>query len=221
MAWLFKVMKGKILQQRLLYPTRLIQINWRNEKLSRQAKIKRIKHHKTSFTTNTKGTSLGRHTRERNDLYKTNPKQLRKRFILLLFSCSVVSNSLRPHGLQHTRLPCPSLSTRACSNSCILSRWSHLTFSSCHPLLLPSIFPIIKVFSNKSALHIKWARYWSLSFSIGSSKEYSVLISFRIDWLDLLAVQGTLKSLLQHHSSKASILWCSASLLSHPCCCSC
>ena len=91
----------------------------------------------------------------------------------------------------------------------------------CHPLLLPSIFPIIKVFSNKSALHIKWARYWSLSFSIGSSKEYSVLISFRIDWLDLLAVQGTLKSLLQHHSSKASILWCSASLLSHPCCCSC
>ena len=83
-------------------------------------------------------------------------------------------------------------------------------FILCHPLLLPSNFPSIKVFSNNSALHIKWARYWSLSFSIGSSKEYSVLISFRIDWLDLLAVQGTLKSLLQHHSSKASILWCSA-----------
>ena len=94
-------MKGKILQQRLLYPTRPIQIYWRNQKLSRQAKNKRIKHRKTSFTTNTKGTSLGRHTRERNDLYKTNPKQLRKWFILLLlFSCSVMSNSLQPHGSQ-------------------------------------------------------------------------------------------------------------------------
>ena len=81
----------------------------------------------------------------------------------------------------------------------------------CRPLLLlPSIFPSNKVFSNESVLHIRWPKYWSFSFSISPSNEYSGLISFRIDWLDLLAVQGTLKSLLQHHSSKASILWHSA-----------
>ena len=78
----------------------------------------------------------------------------------------------------------------------------------CRPLLLlPSIFPSIRVFSNESALHITWTKYWCFSFSISPSSEYSGLISFRIDWLDLLAVQGTLKSLLQHHSSKPSILW--------------
>ena len=90
----------------------------------------------------------------------------------------------------------------------------------CHPLLLPpSNFPSIRVFSNESVLHISWPKYWSFSFSISPSNEYSGLISFRTDWLDLLAVQGTLKSLLQHHSSKASILWCSAFFvvqLSHP-----
>ena len=81
----------------------------------------------------------------------------------------------------------------------------------CHPLLLlPSIFPSIGVFSNESALHIRWPKYWSFSFIISPSNEYSGLISFRIDWLDLLAVQGTLKCLLQNHSSKASVLWCSA-----------
>ena len=80
----------------------------------------------------------------------------------------------------------------------------------CHPLLLPSIFPSIRVFSNELALCTRWPKYWSFSFSISPSKEYSGLISFRMDWLDLLAVQGTLKSLLQHHSSKASILQCSA-----------
>ena len=80
----------------------------------------------------------------------------------------------------------------------------------CRPLLLPSIFPSIRVFSNESALHIRWPKYWSFSFSISPSNEYSGLISFTMDWLDLLAVQGTLKSLLQHHSSKASILRCSA-----------
>ena len=89
-----------------------------------------------------------------------------------------------------------------------------------HPLLLlPSIFPSLRVFSSESALHIKWPKYWSFSFNISPSNEHSGLISFRIDWLDLLAVQGTLKSLLQHHSSKASILWCSAFFivqLSHP-----
>ena len=80
----------------------------------------------------------------------------------------------------------------------------------CHPLLLPSIFPSIRVFSNGSVLCIRWPKYWSFSFNISLSNEHSGLISFRMDWLDLLAVQGTLKSLLQHYSSKASILWCSA-----------
>ena len=83
----------------------------------------------------------------------------------------------------------------------------------CHPLLLPSIFPSIRVFSNESVLRIRWPKYWSFSFSISPSNEYPGLISFRMDWLDLLAVQGTLKSLLQHHSSKASILWGSASFI--------
>ena len=90
----------------------------------------------------------------------------------------------------------------------------------CRPLLLlPSIFPSIKVFSNESVLRIRWPKYWSFSFSISPSNEYSGLISFGMDWLDFLAVQGTLKSLLQYHSSKASILWCSAFFivqLSHP-----
>ena len=90
----------------------------------------------------------------------------------------------------------------------------------CCPLLLPpSIFPSIRLFSNESVLRIRWPNYWSFSFSISPSNEYSGLISFRMDWLDLLAVQGTVKSLLQHHSSKASILWCSAFFtvqLSHP-----
>ena len=89
----------------------------------------------------------------------------------------------------------------------------------CHPLLPPSILPSIRVFSNESVLHIRWPNYWSFSFSISLSNEYSGLISFRMDWLDLLAVQGSLKSLLQHHSLKASILQCSALFpvqLSHP-----
>ena len=95
---------------------------------------------------------------------------------------------------------------------------SHLIL--CRPLLLlPSIFPSIRVFSNESVLHIRWPKYWSFSFSISASNEHPGLISFRMDWVDLLAVQGTLKSLLQHHSSKASILWCSAFIIvqiSHP-----
>ena len=95
---------------------------------------------------------------------------------------------------------------------------SHLTL--CNPLLLPpSILPSIRVFSNESALHIRWQKYWSFNFNISPSNEHPALISFRMDWLDLLAVQGTLKSLLQHHSSKASILWRSAFFiiqLSHP-----
>jgi len=124
-----------------------------------------------------------------------------------LFSRSVVSDSLRPHGLQHARLPCPSPFPGACSNS--VMPFNHLIL--CHPLLLlPSVFPSIRVFSSESTLCIRWPKYWSFSFSISPSNEYSRFVSFRIDWFDLLAVQGTLKSLLQHHSSKASILWCSA-----------
>ena len=138
-------------------------------------------------------------------------------WLLMLFSRSVKSDSWWPHGLQHTRLPCPSPSPRACSHS---RPSNHLVF--CHPLLLPpSTFPSIRVFSNESALHIRWPKYQSFSFSISPSNEYSGLISFRMDWLDLLAVQGTLKSLLksQHHSSKGSNLQCSAFFivqLSHP-----
>ena len=120
--------------------------------------------------------------------------------------------SLPPHGLQHTRLPCPSPLPRVCSNSYPLSQCCYLTISSFATplLLLPSIFPSIRGFSNESALHIGWPKYWSFSFSISPSNEYSGLISFRIDWFDLVAVQETLKSLLQHQNLKASILQCLA-----------
>ena len=137
--------------------------------------------------------------------------------LLLLFSHSVLSDYLQPHGLQHTRLPCPSPSPRACSNSCLLSS-NHLIL--CHPLLLlPSMFPSTRVFSYEPALHIRWPKYWNFSFSICPSNEYSGLISFRIDWFELFSVQGTLKSLLQHHRLRASTLQCSAFFmvhLSHP-----
>ena len=123
------------------------------------------------------------------------------------FSRLVVSDSFRPHGLQHARWPCPSPTPGACSNSCPSSQWCHPDhLILCYPfLLLPSIFPRIRVFPNESVLHIRWPLYWNFSFSISPSNEYSGLISFRMDWLDLLAIQGALKSLLQHHSSKASI----------------
>ena len=234
--------------------------------------------------------------------------------ISVQFTCSVMSDSLQSHGLQHTRLPCPSPSPGACSNSRTLSRWCHPTTSSsvtpfsllqsfpasgsypvsllfasggkvlelqlqhqsfqwifrgadyhpvdlseifaasltaahqaslsitnswsllklmpiesvmpsnhlilCPPLLLPpSIFPSVRVFSNESVLHVRWPNYWSFSFSISPSNEYSRLISFRMDWVDLLTVQGTLKSILHHDSSKASIIRHSAFFivqLSHP-----
>ena len=124
----------------------------------------------------------------------------------LLVSHSVTSNSMRPHGLQHARLPSLSLSPGVCSNSCPLSQRCHPTISFCRPLLLPSVFHSIRVFSSESALHTRWPKYWIFNFNISPSKEYSGLISFRMDWLDLLAVQGTVKSLLQHDSSKASVL---------------
>ena len=118
-----------------------------------------------------------------------------------------MSDSLQPHGLLHTRPPCPSPAPGVYSNSCPLSVTPSNRLILCHLLFLsPSIFPSIRVFSSQSVLHIRWPKYWSFSFSIHPSYEYSGLISFRMDWLDLLAVQGTLKSLLQHHSSKASIL---------------
>ena len=114
-----------------------------------------------------------------------------------------ISNSQSLHKLRSIELVMPS---------------NHLFL--CHPLLLlPSTFPSIKVFSNEPVLHIRWSKYWSFSFSISPSSEYSGLISFTMDWVDLLAVQGTLKSLLQHHSPKASVLWYSAFLMvqfSHP-----
>ena len=131
-------------------------------------------------------------------------------------SLSRVPDSLRPHGLQHARPPCPSPAPRVCPNSCLLMPSSHLILCRLL-LLLPSIFPSNRIFSKESALCIRWPKHWSFSFS--PSNRYSGLISFMIDWLDLLAVQGTLKSLLQYHSSKSSILQCSDFLmaqLSHP-----
>ena len=127
-------------------------------------------------------------------------------------------DSLRPHGLQHARLSCPSPSPGVCSNSCIESVMPSKHLIVCRLLpLLPSICPA-SVSSSESPLCIKWPKYWS--FSISPSNEYSGLISFRIDWFDPLAVQGAQKSLLQQHSSKASILQCSALFLvqlSYPC----
>ena len=131
------------------------------------------------------------------------------------FILSVIFNSLRPHGLQHARTPCPSQTPGVYSNSCPLSWW-------CRPTISSSVVPfssLLQSFPASRSFRIKWPKYWSFSFSISPSNEYSGLISFRMDWLDILAVQGTLKSLFQHHSSKASILQCSAFFivqLSHP-----
>ena len=134
--------------------------------------------------------------------------------------CSVAQSCpILQHGPQHARPPCPSLTPGAHPNPCPLSR-------RCHPTISPSVvpvsscpqsFPSIRVFSNESALRIRWPKYWS--FNVSPSNEHPGLVSFRMDWLDLLAVQGTLKSLLQHHSSKAPSLQCSAFFtvqLSHP-----
>ena len=133
-----------------------------------------------------------------------------------LFCRSVVSDSATP-WMQHVRLPRPSLFPGVYSNSCPLSWWCHLNhLIFCPPLLLlPSIFPSIRVFSSDSAHCIRWPKHWSFSCNISPSNEYSGLISFRIDWLDLLAVQGTLRSLFQHHSltiqifvsNMMSLLW--------------
>ena len=135
-------------------------------------------------------------------------------FSSVQFSCVQVFGTPWTAALQ------ASLSiTNSCSLLKLMSMPSNHLILCCPLLLLPSIFPSIRVFSNESVLHIRWPKYWSFSFSISPSNEYSGLISFRMDQLDLLAVQGTLKSLLQHRSSKASVLWCSAFFiiqLSHP-----
>ena len=130
-----------------------------------------------------------------------------------------MSNSLQPRGLQQARFPVLHCLLEFAH---IYVHWGGDAVQPSHPLLptspwisLPSIFLRIRVFSSESALYIRWPKYWSFSFSISPSNEYSGLISFRIDWFDLLAVQGTLKSLLQHHSSKASILQCSAFFIVH------
>ena len=115
---------------------------------------------------------------------------------------------LWPHGLQHARLPCPSPTPGAYSNSCPLSQWCHPTISSL--FISSSRLQSFPASGSFLVLCIRWPKYWSFSFSISPFNEYLGLISFQMDWLDLLAGQGTLKSLLQHHSSKASILWHSA-----------
>ena len=141
------------------------------------------------------------------------------------------AKSISVHSLSHVQLLATPLTAASQASLSITNFWSLLKLMPiksvmppnhlilCGPLLLPAVFPSIRVFSNESVLHIRWPKYWSCHFSISPSNKYSGLISFRVDWLDLLAVQGTLKSLLQHHSSKASILQRSAFFivrLSHP-----
>jgi len=123
-----------------------------------------------------------------------------------------MSSSLWSHEPQHTRPPCPSPTPGVHPNPCPLSRWWHPTISSYVVPFFSCLqsFPASECFQMSQFLAIRWSKYWSFSFNISPSNEHSALISFRMDWLDLLTVQGTLKSLLQHHSSKASILQCSA-----------
>ena len=142
-------------------------------------------------------------------------------FSSVQFNGSVVFKYLWPHGLQHTRLPCPSPTPRAYSNSCPSSQWYHPPISSSVTPFSSRLqsFPASGSFPVSQFFASWWPKYWRFSFNISPSNEYSGLISFRMGWLDLLAVEGTLKSLLQHHSSKASILWPSAFFtvqLSHP-----
>ena len=131
--------------------------------------------------------------------------------MLLLFSHPVLCDSLWPHGLHHVKPSCPSSSPGTCPSSCSLHWWCHPAISSSNALFsFCPLSPRIRNFSSESSVHIKWPKYWSFSCSISPSSEYSGLISLKIDWFDLLAVQGTFRSLLQHHSSKASIFWLSA-----------
>ena len=169
-----------------------------------------------AFNVNSLNTPIKRQTWGKIQIWKSG-------FSSVQFSCLVVSDYLWPHGLQHARPPCSSPTPGVYSNSCpfeLVMPSNHLIL--CCPFLLPpSIFPSIfpRVFSSESALCIRWPKYWSFSFNISPSNEHSWLISIRMDWMDLLVVQGILKSLLQHHSAKASIIWHSAFFiiqLSHP-----
>ena len=154
-------------------------------------------------------------------LYGRNQHNIVKQFSSVQFSRSVVSDSLRPHESQHARPPCPSPTPGIHPNSCASSWWCYpaisssvVPFSSC-----PQSLPASVDFSNESTLHMWWPKYWSLSLSISPSNEHPGLVSFRMDWLDVLAVQGTRESPLQHHNSKTSILWRLAFFtvqLSHP-----
>ena len=132
----------------------------------------------------------------------------------LLFICPVMSDSLQPHGLQHARPPCLSPSPEVCPSSRPLYQWCHPTISSSDALFsfCPQSFPAEsrRDFSNELAVHIRWPKYLSFSFSLSPSNEYSGLVSLKIDCFDLLVVQETLRNLLQHHSVKASVLWLSA-----------
>ena len=143
-----------------------------------------------------------------------------KCYVLCCWCCLVTQSSLThcdPHGLQHTRFPCPSLSPGVCSRSIESMMPSDHLILHCLLVLLPSILPNIRVFSNGWALHIRWPKYLSFSFSFSPSNEYSVLISFRMDWFDLFAVHGTLKSLFQYHNWKTLIVLLSLLVqLSHP-----
>ena len=144
--------------------------------------------------------------------FTTNQKFQVFHFLLLLSSRSVMSSSLRPQELQHTRLLCSSLSSGVCPNSCPLNQSYRLIL--CCPLLLPLVFPSIRVFYHELALYIRWPKYWSFRFSICFSNEYSAVISFWTDWFDLLAVHRALKNFLQHPNSKPSVLQCSAFFMS-------
>ena len=160
--------------------------------------------------------SRQRHLKLEKTLRKmTNIKKKGSTRVLVQFSHSVMSDSWQPHGLQHTRPPCPSPNPSAFSNSCPSRQWCHPTISSSFVPFCSCLqsFPASESFPNESVFHIRWPKYWS--FSISPFNEYSGLISFRMDWLDLLAVQGTLESLLQHHSSKAPILQHSAFFMVH------
>ena len=128
--------------------------------------------------------------------------------VVAVVQSSKLCPTLWPHGLQHARPPCPSASPRVCPSLCLLHWWCRPAISSSDTLLLlPSIFPSNREFSNESPVHIRWQKYWSFSFSISPSSEYSGLISLKIDWFDFLAIRGICRNLLQHHSLRALIFW--------------
>ena len=196
----------------------LIQIWWSNQKLYRQAKVKRLQDYQISFTTNAKATTLGRTHKRREISTKSKPKTIKKMiigsYILIVIAVQLLSY-VPLFGTPWTSAYKVSLFITN-SKSLLKLISIELVMPSNHLILccplfpLPSIFPSIRVFSNGSALPVRWPKCWSFSFSISPSNEHSGLISFRIEWFDLFAIQMILKSLLQNHSSKVSILQSSA-----------